>query len=49
MYSHPAQRSEHVLAFLVEIGTPGGSRTHTEQILSLCPLPIGIQEHVYPF
>jgi hypothetical protein len=28
----------------IYFGTPGGSRTHNKQILSLPPLPIGLQE-----
>ncbi len=28
------------------VGTPGGSRTHNKQILSLPPLPVGLQEQV---
>lgn len=29
------------------IGTPGGIRIHTVQILSLLPLPVGLREHVW--
>lgn len=46
---HPKRKSrggKYPAAAVRRIGAPGGTRTHTAQILRLLPLPIGIQGRI---